>query len=118
MRRGWCQGGLSIATSCSSAGVKGLCVVIAIGVETLYSAFSIRVLRVAVVSEVRAALKARPVAELTEASDTETVGRTAETASETAVGIARELSGTAREAAGEMDGHASNSKHDNMGCNI
>ena len=133
------QGGLSIATSCSSAGVKGLCVVIAIGVETLDSAFSIRVLRVAVVSEVRAALKARPVAELAEASEAETVGTTAEpepetvgrtaetaeraagsaeTASETAVGIARELAGTAREAAGEMDGHASNSKHDNMGCNI
>jgi len=124
------RGGLSIVTSCLSAGVKGLWVVIAIGVETLDSVFSIRVLRVAVVSEVRATFEAGPVAELTaeltetaEAetetvettaeAETETAGTkaetagtaagTAETAAETAVGIARELAGTAREAAGAAD---------------
>jgi len=120
------RGGLSIVTSCSSAGVEGFWVVIAIGVETLDSVISIRVLRVAVVSEVRAAFKAGPVAEITaeltetaeaeaetvgttaktagtEAGTAETAAETAETAAETAVGIARELAGTAREAAGAAD---------------
>ena len=85
-------------------------------------------LRVAVVSEVREALKARPVAEitaeLTETSEAETVGTTAEaetetagttaetaetaagtaeTAAETALGLARESAGTAREAEGAAD---------------
>ena len=76
-------------------------------------------LRVALVSEVRAALKARPVAEiraeLTEISEaeTETIGTTAETAdtaagtaetaAETALGMARESAGTAREAEAAAD---------------